>query len=85
MATLLKKSVRRESDCCVTHGRKQRPLIVAIHPGDVIGLRLKGCRKEELIAVRLAYTLAIRLRVQKEREEKRKAKGGKYLADRGKL
>lgn len=85
MTTLLKKSVRRESDACVTHGRKQRPLIISIHPGNVIGFRLKGCRKEELIAMRLAYTLAIRLRVQKENDEKRKAKGGKYLVNRGKL
>lgn len=85
MTTLLKKTVKRESDACVTHGRKQRPLIVSIHPGDVIGFRPKGCRKEELISIRLAYTLAIKLRVEKERDEKRKRSGKKFLANRGKL
>jgi len=45
MATKLSKSVVRELDRQVTSDQKGKPLIVELHPGGFIRMRVKGRRK----------------------------------------
>lgn len=58
------------------HGRK---LVVGLEPGDVISFREERCRKTYTLDIKWAYLQAVKLAVNKRREEraaKRKAKHG---------
>lgn len=74
--TKLKKPVRRVSDEWVREQGKLRPIVVSVYPGDVIGFRLLGTRREERTTVRACRDLAIKLRVRTEKREKKEAKRG---------
>lgn len=81
--TPLKSRVTRRSEELIRDRSKYRRIIVSLHPGGFIGLRLEKCRKEETISIRAAYECAVQSRVRFERAQK--AKGKKFLAHRGKV
>lgn len=67
MATQLRKAVYRESRAVVRDRSKFRPLIAGLVPGDVVTLRMKGCRQVEAVPFDTLYYYAVRLRVTAER------------------
>ena len=78
MATKLAKPVYRESRAMVRDRSKFRPLIAGLVPGDVLTLRMKGCRQVEMVPFDTLYHYAVRLRVAAERAARvaaRKARG----------
>lgn len=79
--TPLNKKVSRRTESVRRDRGKFRRYIISLHPGDLIGVRLEKCRSEEFLPVGVAYEMAVRLRVAKERDEKRKSR----LVKRGKL
>lgn len=81
--TPLKKVVTRRSDELYRDRSKFRRIIVSVHPGGFIGLRLEKCRKLETISLRAAYEAAITARVRYERAQKTKDK--KMLVRRGRV
>lgn len=83
--TPLNKPIRRRSEELIRDGSKYRRVIVSVYPGGYIGLRMEKCRTEETISIKAAYEMAVRSRVAREKEEKRKAKGDKYTVRRGRL
>lgn len=72
MANLHRK-VSRVTSTAVRNGSKPRVLVASLEPGDVIGLRLKGCRKTYYLAVDTAFYYAAKLEGERIRRE-RKAK-----------
>ena len=73
--TDLHKPIKRRTDATVRDGGKARRIVVTLYPGNTIGLRQEKTRREELISIEAAYSLAVKMRVAKEQAEKRK--GGK--------
>jgi hypothetical protein len=69
--TMLHKPVTRHTETLVRDGAKRRNLVVTLYPGGVIGLRPSKTRREELLTLEVAYALAVRQRVAKERAEKK--------------
>jgi hypothetical protein len=63
------KPVRRESSAFVRE-RGLRPLIATIH-GSLLLLRPKGLRREEILDLGAAYSLAVKQRVAREQAERR--------------
>jgi hypothetical protein len=74
MATDLTKPVRRRSSSLKRDAGKLRKIIVSMYPAGFIGLRLEKCRREETFDIAALYDLAVRSRVLRERQEKKKAK-----------
>jgi len=72
--TPLKKKVERETQTTVRDRSKRRILIASLEPGDVIGLRYKGCRKTFYLSVESAYHFAARLEGERLRREKKAKK-----------
>lgn len=81
MTTELKKPVSRRTETVRRDRGKLRRYVITLYPGDLIGFRLEKCRQEELLPVGVAYETAVRLRVAKERDEKKKSR----LVKRGRL
>lgn len=69
--TKLHKPVTRHTDNAIRDGAKLRNLVITLYPGGVIGLRPEKTRREELLSVEAAYSLAIKQRVARERVEKK--------------
>lgn len=72
--TPLTKPVCRETQTTVRDRSKRRILIASLEPGDVIGLRPKGCRKTFYLSVESAYFYAAKLegeRIRRERKGKK--------------
>jgi len=80
MTTECTKPVRRKMNHTERYRGKQRPMIVSIHPGGYIGLRLEGTRQMETIPIGAVYYVAIKMRCAKERADKAKAKKDKAKA-----
>lgn len=57
-----------------------RRIVVSLHPGDVIGFREERTRKEYLLSISGAYTYAVRLEVQRAKDEKAAARKAKRQA-----
>lgn len=60
---------------------RERAIIVTLYPGDLIGFRLKGTRKEYQTSLRRCYDVAVlqeaeRLRAEKKSNRKRTVKRG---------
>lgn len=72
--TALTKPITRRTENEVRDGTKRRPLVITLYPGGIIGLRPSKTRREELLTVEAAYSLAIKQRVAKERAEKKAKK-----------
>lgn len=81
MTTPLKKPVRRRTETTRRDKGKFRRYVVTLYPGDTIGIRLEKCRQEEFISINTVYELAVRMRVEAKRAERRKSR----LVKRGKL
>lgn len=77
MTTPLHKRISRVSTDTVRNAGKPRKLVVTLYPGDTIGIREQGRRKEEFISIPSVYFYAIRCRVAHERMEKAKARKAK--------
>lgn len=74
MTTKSTKPVRRETSAFVRE-RGFRPLIATIS-GSVFLIRPKGLRREEVLDVAAAWSLAVKQRVARERAERRAARKG---------
>lgn len=74
MTTKLRKPVHRETSTIVRDKSKRRILIAGLLPGDVIQIRLKGCRKNFYLSVEQAYYYAAKLAGEQARREKLAAK-----------
>lgn len=75
MTTKSTRPVSRETSAFV-RDRGMRPLIATLH-GSVLILRGKGLRREEIIDIGACYDMAVKLRVARERTEKRKQTKGR--------
>ena len=69
--TDLRKPVTRRTDDTIRDAGRVRRLVVTLYPGDVIGLRPEKTRREERTTLAAVYDLAVRLRVDAERREKK--------------
>lgn len=77
MATKSVKPVTRETSAYVRE-RGLRPLMATIH-GSLLLLRPKGMRSEEVLDLAAAWSLAVKMRVARDRgERKAKRKGGAH-------
>lgn len=72
--TPLNKSITRRSEATVRDGGRVRRIVITLYPSNVIGLRPEKTRREELITVEAAWGTAVKMRVAKERAEKKAAK-----------
>jgi len=75
MATKSIRPVTRESSAFVRE-RGLRPLMVTIHDSLLL-LRPKGLRREEVLDLSAAYSVAVKTRVQRERWERAQARKAK--------
>jgi hypothetical protein len=74
--TPLNKTVKRLSGALVRDRSKFRKLIVSLHPGDFIGLRMQGCRQLETFP--MTHFIASRSKlVLRERKPKTKRREGR--------
>lgn len=77
MTTQLTKPVKRKTAETRRDRGKFRAYVITLYPGGLIGFRLEGTRTTEYLPVAYGYETAIRLRLAKERHDKkmhRKAK-----------
>jgi hypothetical protein len=75
MTTALRKPVSRVTESAVRdRGRKFRPIVVSLLPGDVIALRLKGTRYSAEIAISSVWYEAITRKALAEKKIKAAAR-----------
>lgn len=74
MTTKLNKPVHRETSTTVRDRSKRRVLIAGLLPGDLIQVRLKGCRKAYALTVEQVYYYAAKLEGEAALRAKRAAK-----------
>lgn len=80
MATRLTKPVTRETAVTIKDGAgPSRPLIVTLS-GNLLILRLKGRKSEEVVDIEAAYFSAIKARTWRAMMEKAKARAAKRRA-----
>lgn len=72
--TPLTKTISRRSEATIRDGVKRRRIVVTLYPSNVIGLRPEKTRREEFISVESAWSTAVKMRVNSERMEKKKAR-----------
>ena len=83
MATKLLKSVSRQT--LSIEGKKKKPIIVTLIPGDVISFRVKGSKTSNEIYLGHCYVLAQIINIEKfykqrvEKYNQRKKEGAKGL------
>jgi len=82
VATMLNKTVKRESYASIYEAGKTRPIIITLEPPSVLGFRAKGTRRIFRLTAERCYMLAVKRLVDLEREEKRKAKIAKRKANK---
>jgi hypothetical protein len=75
MTTKSTKPVTRETSAYVRE-RGLRPLIATIQ-GSVLLVRPKGLRREEVLDLASAWSLAVKMRIARERAEKKAARKAK--------
>jgi hypothetical protein len=73
--TKLSSPVTRMSEALVRDSGKLKRLVVTLYPNDTIGLRPEKTRREEVVAIGAAYSLAVKQRVNSERIERKKHHG----------
>lgn len=71
MPTALTKTVTRRSESVVRDGTKRRRLVVSIHPGGFIGMRLEKTRREETIDFESVWSMAVKMRVAHEKAQRK--------------
>lgn len=72
--TPLNESITRRSEATIRDGGRSRRIVITLYPSNVIGLRPEKTRREELITVEAAWSIAIKWRVAKELQEKKAAR-----------
>jgi hypothetical protein len=76
--TPIRKAIFRVTDTMIRDGRKMRPIVVGVEPGDVLTFRLKGTRKTYMLPISACYHRAGVLEGERLRAERRaKRKGAK--------
>ena len=73
--TDLRKPVTRRTDTTIRDAGKSRRMVITLYTGDTLGLRPEKTRREEFISLTTIYEYAIKLRVRKERADKKAKKG----------
>ena len=68
--TKLKRIVHRETIGGVFSQGKTRPVIVSLHPPNVIGFRLKGTRRTVFLTAEGCYMKALQIELACEKREK---------------
>jgi hypothetical protein len=76
--TPLNKQVRRLGEARVRDRSRYRQLVVSLHPGDFIGLRMQGCRQLETFPIDALYSIAVKARVARERAERKAGRRNKW-------
>jgi hypothetical protein len=71
MATMLGKTVERETRATAYDRGKERPIIVSLEAPSVIGFRLKGTGQTYRLTVGACYLLAVKADVSMEKRERR--------------
>jgi hypothetical protein len=71
--TPLQKPVTRRATFTRDAGRL---LVVTLHPGDVIGLRLYGTRREYTTTIGAVYSVAVKAELARRKAERAKARKG---------
>lgn len=66
--------VVRKTGATIFSGGARRPIVVAVYPDGIIGLRLLRHKREEFVDASDIYRQAVVSRVAAERAAKRKAK-----------
>jgi uncharacterized ParB-like nuclease family protein len=74
MPTKCTRPVYRETHGGIYDRGKTRPVIVSVEPPNVIGFRLKGCRKTYYLTAEGCFMKAVQAAVAAEKREKAKAK-----------
>jgi hypothetical protein len=74
MATRLNKQVARK---CISAGERGRLFVVAVCPGDLVGVRLERTRRTEYMSIDAIYHFAVKSRVAAEKAAKKKAKANR--------
>ena len=69
--TPLTKSITRRTDSRTPWPGGSKRLVVTLYLNGLIGLRPEKTRREEVIPVTHCYSIAMKARVLREREEKR--------------
>lgn len=72
MTTKLTKAVRRLTETTRRERGKSRSFVVSLYPGDLIGFRFHGCKREYFLPVGVAYNQAIRLHIEEEKQKRKK-------------
>ena len=62
-----------------------RDAVLTLYPGGALGVRLKRHKREWFISVRAVYQMAVQHEIDRERAEKRAARGQKTLVRRGRV
>jgi hypothetical protein len=70
--TPLARKITRRSAETYRDRSKLRRIVITLYPAGMIGLRLEKTRREETLALSLAYETAVRARVAFERKGKKK-------------
>lgn len=78
MTTPLAKPVTRKTSTPY----RGRPLIVALYPGDIIGLRQLRTRKEYRLPLAWIYEMAVKAEVARSKAERAKKKRKKKEEDK---
>jgi hypothetical protein len=78
--TALTKKVIRRSDTTIRDEGKSRRIVITLYPSGVIGLRPEKTRREELLTVDAAWAAAVRMRVSRERADKRSKRQSHKIA-----
>jgi hypothetical protein len=70
--TLLRKTVERETSYTQSYRGRRRPVIVALMPGNLVGVRLKGCPRSSVASVPLDWLFFEAHRRKAAQEEAKK-------------
>ena len=69
--TDLRRRVKRRT----VNSHRGRRIVVSLLPGDVLGFREERTRKEYLLSIAGAYVYAVRLEVERRKQERRAKRG----------
>lgn len=72
--TPLNKSITRRSEATIRDGGRNRRIVITLYPSNVIGLRPEKTRREEVIPVEAVWSIAVKMRIAKERADNKAAK-----------
>lgn len=69
-----KKATKRISSGLVHEAGKHREVIVVVGPGNIVGFRAKGCKKQYDLTAEACFNMAVKAEARLKAKEKRKAK-----------